>query len=221
MPAPLSIVIPTRNAARDLPGALGSLMEGLEAGMIRELIVSDGGSDDATLAIAEAAGADVLEGAPGRGGQLGRGAEAARAPWLLFLHADTQLAPGWPEAVARHIESGTPGYFWLRFRAPGLGARQTERWANLRSRVFGLPFGDQGLLISRGDYEAAGGFDDLPLMEDVALARRLTLRPIHHVATTAPDRYLAQGWYRRGAKNLLTLARYFLGASPAVLARKY
>ncbi|MEM6477958.1 MAG: TIGR04283 family arsenosugar biosynthesis glycosyltransferase [Pseudomonadota bacterium] len=221
MPAPISIIIPTLNAETELPGAIAALMEGLEAGLIRELIISDGGSSDGTMQIAEAAGAEWISGDPSRGGQLRRGAETARADWLLFLHADTQLAPGWTEAVSAHMAAGGAGYFWLRFRAVGIGAWQTARWANLRSRFFGLAYGDQGLLIRRTEYAAAGGYDDIPLMEDVAFARRLRLTPIGHIARTGAARYKKGGWYRRGASNLITLALYYAGVSPARLAARY
>lgn len=225
MRAPLSVIIPTLDAEAELPRCLAGLGEGLAAGLIRELVISDGGSVDATAAIAEAAGAVFVAGAPGRGGQLGRGAAAASGPWLLFLHADTELQPGWAEAVLAHISTSPDraGYFRLGFRAPGLPPRIVAGWANLRSRLFGLPYGDQGLLVPAALYEGAGGFPDIPLMEDVAFARRLGghLSPLGATAITAAERYLAEGWFRRGARNLLTLIRYLLGADPARLARNY
>lgn len=223
MPAPLSIVIPTLQAESGLPRLLEALIEGLPGGLIREVIVSDGGSQDATCAIAEAAGAQVLTGPPSRGGQLRRGCDAARGDWLLVMHADTLPDPGWAEVVADHIAtSGDAACFRLAFRASGLAAVWVAGWANLRTRLFGLPYGDQGLLILRRDYEAAGGYPDQPLMEDVALVRALgrmtALRPR---ASTGAGRYLRDGWLRRGARNLWTLARYFAGVDPDDLAASY
>ncbi|MEL6610095.1 MAG: TIGR04283 family arsenosugar biosynthesis glycosyltransferase [Pseudomonadota bacterium] len=225
MPAHLSIIIPTLNAESDLASTLLSLMEGVEENLLREVIVVDGGSEDATASVADAWGAEVVTCAPGRGGQLRAGAEASKGAWLLFLHADTRPDPGWAEAVKAAMQRGTPGYFWLRFRAQGLAPAWVARWANLRSRAFGLPYGDQGLLISRRHYDAAGGFPDQPLMEDVAIMRRLRgvakPHPMGHIARTGADRYLRDGWVRRGARNLWLMTRYRLGAAPEALARAY
>ena len=224
MPAPVSIVIPTLNAGAELPACLEHLMEGLAAGLIRELIISDGGSEDETRAIAQSAGAEWITGAASRGGQLQRGCAAARGEWMLVLHADTHLAPGWAAEVSQHIQQGqgAPAYFRLRFRARGVMPALVAGWANLRARLFGLPYGDQALLIRCQDYEAAGGYPDQPLMEDVALVRRLRgLVALPAVALTSAERYQRAGWLWRGARNLWTLLRYTLGASPQKLAEHY
>jgi rSAM/selenodomain-associated transferase 2 len=225
MAAPLSIVIPTLNAAPQLVGTTSALMEGVEIGLVRELVISDGGSDDDTAAAARALGAVWVSGPAGRGGQLARGAGAASAPWLLFLHADTQLAPGWAEAALTHMNTcpDRAGYFRLAFRSDASASRRVAAWANWRSRVLGLPYGDQGLLMSRALYDAVGGYPDQPLMEDVEIARALRgrLAQLPVAAMTSPARYEAEGWTRRGARNLATLLRYRLGVSPARLARRY
>ena len=223
MPARISIIIPTLNAADTLPHCLEALIEGLGEGLIRELIVSDGGSVDATLQIADAAGADVQSGAASRGAQLRRGAAAAQGEWLLFLHADTMLSAGWAKVVAAHIgvQNG-PAWFRLEFDAPGFAPWFVAGWANIRAGVFGLPYGDQGLLVSRTDYNAAGGYPDQPLMEDVALVRALTgLCGLRVQARTSAVRYNRDGWFRQGSRNLWTLARYLGGANPEVLAESY
>ncbi|MFT4717575.1 MAG: rSAM/selenodomain-associated transferase 2 [Paracoccaceae bacterium] len=224
MPAPLSIIIPTLNAARTLSGAAAALFEGLETGLIHELIVSDGGSTDATLDIAKDLGAVIVQGAAGRGGQLGRGAQVAKGKWLLFLHADTWLDQGWSDHVRTHIhEQEKAACFCLRFRATGIAARIVAGWANLRTRVFNLPYGDQGLLISRDHYGQVGGFQDIALMEDVAMARALKryFLMLDCAATTDAAKYQTQGWFLHGTRNFWTLARYFCGASPAELGEKY
>ncbi len=225
MPAEISIIIPTLDAEAHLPACLAALMEGLSAGLIRELIVTDGGSRDATCRIAEAAGAILVTGPASRGGQLRRGIAKARGRWLLVLHADTQLEPGWAAAVGEHLSNGqgASAYFRLAFRARGLMPVWFAGWANLRSSMFALPYGDQGVLMSRAHYDRAGGYPDQPLMEDVALIRALqrplTALPVR--AFTSAERYRRAGWLRRGAVNLWTLVRYVLGADPKALAAAY
>lgn len=224
MPAKLSIVIPTLAAEVTLPRVFAALMEGLPTGLIREVIVTDGGSGDRTLDIAEEAGAVVLQGSPSRGGQLRRGCAVARGEWILILHADTVLDAGWSEVVSDHIASSErAAVFRLAFAARGLGPAWVAGWANLRTRFLGLPYGDQGLLIRSEDYETAGGYPDQPLMEDVHLVRALPAPPVllPSGAVTGADRYLRDGWFGRGARNLWTLLRYFGGVSPERLARAY
>lgn len=220
VPAPISVVIPTLNAEAALGSCLQALMEAVEVGLIAELIVSDGGSTDGTLALAEAWGANVVTGGPSRGGQLRRGCAAARGVWFLVLHADTVLEAGWSEVAAQHLGHERAGYFRLAFDR---GGRVVAAWANVRARLLGLPYGDQGVLIRRDIYHNVGGYPDIPLMEDVALARALRgqLVALDALAVTSAEKYRRQGWLRRGARNLWTLARYFAGVDPVVLASSY
>ncbi len=222
MPAPISVVVPTLNAEKHLSDCLMSLMPGVEAGLIRELIVSDGGSTDATVEIARGWGAEVIEGTPSRGGQLARGCAAAQGRWLLVVHADSRLLADWVGPVVEHLESNKAGWFRLAFNGGGLAGRFVAGWANLRSR-FGLPYGDQGILLPAALYVRVGGYPNQPLMEDVALARALKghLIGLEATAVTSAARYKKQGWLRRGGRNLLTLVRYFWGASPQKLADSY
>jgi rSAM/selenodomain-associated transferase 2 len=223
MRAPISVIIPTLNAEPNLPACLSGLMEGVEAGLIRELIVSDGGSTDATGAIAQAWGAEVLQGGASRGGQLRRGCAQAAGEWLLVLHADTVLQEGWAKKVQAHLSrADNAGWFRLSFDQTGFAARTVAGWANLRSR-FGLPYGDQGLLISARLYGQVGGYPDQPLMEDVAIVRALKGRLVEldAIAQTSAEKYVRQGWLKRGARNLWTLIRYFAGADVAGLAARY
>jgi len=223
MPAPISVIIPTLNAAASIGPTLAVLAEGLEAGLIGELIIADGGSKDGIEAVAGQIGARFTVVPPGRGGQLAAGAAIATRPWLLFIHADTVLSAGWLAAVQTHL--ATPdkaGYFRLRFDAQGLPPRLVAGWANLRSHLFGLPYGDQALLISTALYNEAGGHPDQPLMEDVALARALNgkLVKLQADAVTSAAKYQGQ-WLRRGSRNLTLLIRYFLGTPPETLAKLY
>lgn len=222
MRAPISVIVPTLNAESSLHQSMSCLMEGIEVELIREVIVSDGGSSDNTVVIAQEWGAELVFGEPSRGGQLQRGCRAAQGDWLLVLHADTVLSPGWTRAVVEHLKSDKAGWFSLQFEGGGAMGRLVAIWANIRSRL-GLPYGDQGLLVPRALYESTGGYLDIPLMEDVAISRALKgqLRQIDSVAITSPEKYQKQGWLRRGTKNMWTLARYFVGVDPKDLAASY
>lgn len=218
----ISVVIPTLNAESCLPACLTSIEEGRRAGLVSEVIVSDGGSSDDTQQIATDFGARIILGAPSRGGQLRRGCAEALGDWLLIVHADSVLSPSWPTVVPDHLSSGAAGWFRLAFDDGGVPARLVSGWANFRSRL-GLPYGDQGLLLPVALYREVGGYPDQPLMEDVAIARRLRGRLIglNWVIVTSAQKYQRQGWLRRGGRNLWTLLRYLVGVPSTELARSY
>ncbi len=219
-------ILPTLDAAAGLAGALAAL--GLPGPRV---VVADGGSADRTRDIARAAGAVVVEAPRGRGPQLAAGAAASLekgARWLLFVHADTRLAADWPRAAKDFIETTPAGaraaYFRLAFDDPDPRAARVARLANWRARTFGLPYGDQGLLVPADLYRATGGYRPLPLMEDVDLVRRIgraRLLGLDAVATTSAARYRRDGWLLRPARNLACLALWFAGVAPARLAGFY
>ena len=191
-----------------------------------EVVVVDGGSRDETQSIARHAGANVIVSDPGRGVQLRRGAAAAKGDWLLFLHADTLLGDSWQRAVQRHVASDKrrAAYFRLRLQSSDPRARLIECGVSLRCRYLGLPFGDQGLLISKELYQEVGGYAAIPLMEDVAIVRRLgrgRLLALAADAFTSAARWERDGWARRSMRNLSLQLLYFAGASPERLARLY
>lgn len=226
--APLSVVIPTRDAAALLPSCLASLAEGRDCRLVGEIVVVDGGSRDDTASRATTLGARVLAAPPGRGAQFAAGAAAAQGSWLLFLHADTLLPPGWPAIVASFIaapeNAARAGYFALRFDDGSGPARLLERGVALRCRWLGLPYGDQGLLVAADFYRALGGFRPLPLMEDVDLVRRIGRRRLAALAATAVTsaaRYRREGYLRRVLRNLACLGLYYLGVPPRLILRLY
>lgn len=217
----LSVIIPTLNAADGLEATLAALSPS------DEVIVVDGGSRDASVALARAWGAQVIETRPGRGGQLAAGAGRASGDWLLFLHADTVLGPGWRAAVDDHAAAaGAEKAACFRFGLDDASpqARRLERWVVVRVALLALPYGDQGLLIHRDLYTRLGGYRPLPLMEDVDLVRRigrrrLTVLPVR--AETSARRWRQDGWFARSARNLFCLALFFVGVPAARIARFY
>jgi len=219
------VIIPTLDAARELAGCLDALAG---ARAVREIIVADGGSRDATVAVAAEAGARVVRAPRGRGTQLAAGAAVARGEWLLFLHADCRLEPGWQDGVRAFLAvedaAARAGYFIFALDEPLPAARRLERAVAWRCRVLALPYGDQGLLISRSLYDGLGGFAPVPLMEDVGIVRRLGRRrlvPIAARAVSSARRYREGGFVRRPLRNLFCLSLYFAGVPPHRIARLY
>jgi rSAM/selenodomain-associated transferase 2 len=221
----LSVVIPTLNAAATLPETLAGLCR---SAIVREVVVADGRSSDETVPGACLAGARVVTAPRGRGSQLAVGAAAALGDWLLFLHADCRLEPGWQDAVGDFLggaEAGSrAGYFDFALDDETPAARRLERMVAWRCRVLALPYGDQGLLIARSLYDGVGGFAPLPLMEDVDLARRLGRRRLARLGArcfASARRYRRDGYLRRPLRNLMCLSLYFAGVPPARLVRLY
>ncbi len=216
----LSVVMPTLNAASTLADAIAAVADA------DEIIVTDGGSTDTTPRLAAEAGARVLACPRGRGVQLHAGACAAGGDWLLFLHADTRLAPGWRAIIEAHARDfpHKAGVFRFRLDDTSWQARVLERLVALRVALLALPYGDQGLLISRSLYDSLGGYRPLPLMEDVDLIKRLGRRRLHVLASravTSAARWRADGWIARSARNVACLALYAVGVPPARLVRLY
>ncbi len=169
----ISVVIPTHNAAATLPAAFRSLLNATIDGLVSEVILADRGSTDATLKIADAAGATVIQ--AGHGQQLLAGAQAARKPWLLFLKASSSMEPGWEEEAWAFIAKGENGAaaFRLRLAGRGLRPRLREAIAAIRARVFGRPNCCNGLLVPAKLLDAAGACST-PLAEVAGLIRRLS-----------------------------------------------
>jgi rSAM/selenodomain-associated transferase 2 len=215
------------NAAPALPAAIAQFDAAKTGGLVADIIVSDGGSLDDTVALARTAGANIVTGPPGRGHQLALGAQAAQGDWLLFLHADTHLDLGWEAAVTAFIAAKGDNHaaafaFALDDDAPA--ARRLERMVSWRCQRLALPYGDQGLLISRKLYDGLGGFAPIPLMEDVDLVRRIgrnRLTILDHRAVTSAARYRRDGYLRRSARNLTCLSLFVIGVPPRRIARLY
>ena len=227
--AMLSVVIPTLNAASSLPLCFRSLLQGVMRGLVREVIVADGGSTDATVEIAEAAGARIVRTEKGRGNQLAEGAAAARGDWLLFLHADTVLQSGWEDeaqAFVRSTFADKPRAASFKFALDDgdSQARRLETLVALRCRLLALPYGDQGLLVPMTLYRKLGGYRRLALLEDVDFVQRLGRRRIVMLrsrAVTSAERFRRDGYWRRSMRNFGILMLYALRVPVPLLARMY
>lgn len=221
----ISIIIPVLNDAHQLAQQLARLQEVRQSG--HEVIVVDGGSSDETTQVQDGLCDIFSVTRPGRARQMNRGAELARGDSLLFLHADTCLPPDFSQLIERALH--LPGPVWGRFdiRLSGAGQIFTViAWMmNLRSHVSGVVTGDQGLFVLRQAFHQVGGYPDIPLMEDVALSKKLRRVAwpvrIRTAAVTSSWR-----WEQRGIVPTILLMwwlrlLYFCGARPASLARKY
>ncbi len=211
----LSVVIPTLNASAALRQTLASVTAA------DEVVVADGGSGDGTAELAASLGARLIRAPRGRGAQLAAGVAAASGEWLLLLHADTTLAPGWRRAT---VPPDRAGYFRFTLDSNDPRARRLERLVAWRCRALALPYGDQGLLIHRDLLQAVGGIRPLPLMEDVDLVRRLGRRRLlglDAAAVTSAAKWQRHGWYGRSLRNLACLGLYFAGVPPRQIARFY
>ena len=220
-PADVSVVIPTLNEQGFISLAVHSARQ---AGA-EQIIVVDGGSTDGTREIATDAGASqVLSSPVGRGTQLNRGAALTDRDFLLFLHADCHLGP----ECLRQICAQT-GVVWGAFRQRIDSPRHPFRWIEwgnaMRVRYRGLPFGDQAMFVHRGAFNRQGGFDEIPLMEDLALSRRMRLiaKPVllDGPVTISARRWIERGVIQQTFKNWSLQMGYSIGVSPEKLSRWY
>jgi glycosyltransferase involved in cell wall biosynthesis len=205
----ISVVIPTLNAQESLARCFDSLIGATVRGAVREVIVADGGSTDDTLVIADAAGAHLVRAGTSRAAQLAAGAKAARSDWILFLHPETALDPGWEveaEAFMARVTLSQPRAAAFRFGRDDFDAkaRRAEAFAWLRCWLFKLPYGDQGLLIPKRLYRKLGGHREVA-MEDVDLVRRIGARRLVMLRARAVNETAAR---RRTALAVLHALRF-------------
>ncbi len=214
----LSVVIPTLNEAAALPRLLSGL-----AGAVDEIVVADGGSTDATVPVARAAGLRVVVAPGGRGPQLNAGAAVASGDRLWFLHADSTVPP---DLAAQVRSSGARwGCCAVRVGSADPRLRMAGRVMNLRARVTGSCTGDMGIWVDRALFSSAGGFAPLAALEDLDLSDRLRHSEPWSVitprVTTSARRWEAHGITRTMLWMLALRLGYRLGIDPDRLARAY
>ncbi|TWT84006.1 Glucosyl-3-phosphoglycerate synthase [Planctomycetes bacterium CA13] len=220
-PSDISVVIPTWNEETTIEGSIRSA---IEAGAV-EVIVCDGGSNDNTIARATEAGASaIIRSVPGRGVQLNAGAMFAKRDFVLFLHADNRLS----HDCLRQI-CDSPDVVWGAFKqqieAKGFVYRWLEKGNATRVKWRNMAFGDQAIFVERSTYKKHGGFEEIPLMEDVAFSRQM--RKVAKPRLLAgPVIISARRWQRRGVirqtlRNWYLQFAYAVGVPPRRLAKWY
>ena len=221
----LSIVIPTLNAAHQIEATL----ERLTGNNIDcEIVVADGGSKDGTAELVSRLGVRVVKAPRGRGSQLSAGAAQSTGNWLLFLHADTRPGPGWATVVKRFMADPhnrfRAAYFAFTLDDSSAQARRLEKMVDWRCRKLGLPYGDQGFLISHDFYDRLGGYKTIPLMEDVEMVNRIKNHRLEQLpvsALTSAEKFRRDGYVLRSVKNLFCLALFLLGVPPVYIVPLY
>jgi len=218
----ISVIVPVRGERPEVARGFARYCGPPES----ELLIAATEDDRETIAAFEREGARIIEGPGARGARLSRAASASRGEILFFLHADSQPPENALDLVRETLAAGAAGgALSLAYDGGGAAMRWVAWWANLRSRWWKLPFGDQGIFCRRDAYELAGGFRDLPICDDVDLVLRLrragrfVVRPESTV--TSPRRYLRRGPARQVVRTWAVLLGYFAGVDPKRLERWY
>ncbi|MGD8788419.1 MAG: TIGR04283 family arsenosugar biosynthesis glycosyltransferase [Burkholderiales bacterium] len=221
----LSIIVPALNEAGSIVSFLQSVREACN--QPAEIIVADGGSDDATAALASTFCDRVVTSARGRAIQMNAGANVATGTILCFVHADSSLPPHADKHIRDALASGASkwGRFDVRLSGNAPALRIVERMMNWRSRLSGIATGDQAMFMTRTVFDKVGGYPDIALMEDVAMSRLLIAysRPacLRQRLVTSSRRWEQQGILRTILLMWKLRLLYFLGADPARLAQSY
>ncbi len=220
MAARLTIVVPVLNEASGLAESLQALAPLRARG--HEVIVVDGGSDDASVALAEPLADRVLHAHRGRAAQMNAGARAATGDAIVFLHADTRLPPHADERVLSALEKNLWGRFDVEIEGRHRMLPVVAAAMNLRSRLTGIATGDQAIFVRRADFP---GFPEIALMEDIALSRALKRRGppacLRHRVRTSGRRWESRGVLRTILLMWRLRALFWLGVAPERLARRY
>ncbi|SHK29125.1 transferase 2, rSAM/selenodomain-associated [Desulfatibacillum alkenivorans DSM 16219] len=218
----ISVIIPCLNEEKNIRTVLEACRPGAH-----EIIVVDGGSQDQSVAKASGLADLILSSPPGRGRQQALGARHATGDVLLFLHADTLPPAGFEREISRMLQDPAVvfGAFSLGADYSSLAMELICFGANLRTRLFDMPYGDQAIFVRKEAYWRAGGFANIPLMEEVDLVKKLLriggFKLSRARVRSSARRWLQDGYLRRTLGNYSLMLRYQFGAKPEDLHGRY
>ncbi|BDI14859.1 glycosyl transferase family 2 [Nostoc cf. commune SO-36] len=220
----ISIIIPAINEAVNIKEAIATTQPSTNI----EVMVVDSGSNDGTVEIAKSLGVKVISSfPPGRAVQMNAGVLAASGDILLFLHADTRLPTGFDEMIRTALQQpgAVAGAFKLQIDASLLSLRWVEWGVNVRSHIYQMPYGDQGIFLTKEVFQQIGNFPELPIMEDFELMRRLKrvgrIVIIPTPVVTSARRWLQKGVFKTTLLNQIVIIAYLIGVSPERVRRWY
>lgn len=223
----ISIVIPALNEQAVINETIEHI-RGLPLGETVEIIVVDGGDKAETVGVITDHNVRCLSSGRGRGAQMNRGAFTARGEIILCLHADTRLPTNGLRNIVSAMDDAhlSAGAFDLEISAKGKAYRVIERVASLRSRLTGIPYGDQAIFVRRDYFKSLGGYKELPIMEDVDLMRRIKkdggkVGFIPEKVKTSARRWEREGVIRCTCRNWAIMLLYLLGVPPERLVNWY
>ncbi len=219
----ISVVIPTLDEERYIAETISSVKKAADI----EVIVADGGSSDRTPEIAEQYADKLVISEKGRGAQMNAGAANAEGESLLFLHGDTVLPENWDELVKDVLKKSadTLGAFRLAVKEKTIALNIMIFSANIRARIFSLPYGDQALFLSRTLFDSIDGFKEIPLMEDIEMVRMVKkigkIKILNEPVVTSSRRWKKEGCFYSIARNQIFLFLYLIGIPAERLSRLY
>ena len=209
----VTVVIPTYNSEKTIENTLNSICK-----YFNKIIIVDADSCDLTIQMSKKYNIKIIKSLKGRGPQLVLGAENAHTDWIFFLHSDSTINKNnlidINKFITNTLNNNKAASFKIKFNTNNIWSNLLSKLVNIRSKYLKLPYGDQGLLISRSFYKNIGGYKNIPIMEDVEIIRTIGFRNIkilNSYIITDAERFENQVWIYRSMINLFCLTLYFLG----------